>query len=369
MVLAVVLVLGVAACSGEDSSVTSGGPATQAADEAGLRAAVTKAGEGLLASDASATYELLSKECQAKVSKSEWAAQLLIGVGFLEAFAEVKLKDLKVGEVEVRNVTGSTGDARFAIVKQDGTEPLGSEGEQSWDTWIYEDGAWRTENCGGGSGGDGDTSDTTGPGEPTTTLAPGSLSGTDSSDFPAGTSGEVGVVASGKVAESIAVVVRNATDKVVYNIDVTATVRDDNGDLVVTGDSQGFLPSVVAPGEIAIGSVFLGYSVEIPDGAEATFTVTSDDEPSVFQDRPLLVTEVRQIDQRIVGVLSNTTGVELGSFVKVGLVCFDSSATPTAALTGSADQDRIPVDGSGTFTIEVGDAVCDTYLVGSAGSG
>jgi hypothetical protein len=85
-VLVAVTALVLAACSGDDSSVATGGPLTQPATEDGLRAAVTKAGEGVLAKDAAGTYALLSARCQGLLTQAEWASQLIVGIGLLEAF-------------------------------------------------------------------------------------------------------------------------------------------------------------------------------------------------------------------------------------------------------------------------------------------
>jgi hypothetical protein len=366
VVLAAALVA--ASCSGDDSAVTSGGAATQPATEAGLRAAVTKAGEGVIHNDAAGTYQLLSAACRAKVSQSEWAKQLLVATGLIEAFGDVKLNELKVGLVEVRNVTGTQGEARFSIVKPDGSDAFGDDSQQAWTTWLYEDGAWRTEECDTNEG-PGGLTETTVPGGPTTTLAPGQLAGDTDVDVPQTKGDAVEVVASGEITSTIPVVVRNGTDHTVYDIAVTATVRDADGKLLVTGDDdQGIVPPVLGAGDVAIGSVYLGSSVEIPDDATVEFAVTSSDEPGPFQLQPVEVTELNNTGASIVGVLKNTGSDVLSSFIRVVANCFDADGQLTQSLSGAADQDRIAAGSTGTFTIEYdSDTVCDKVLVGAAG--
>jgi hypothetical protein len=366
----VVLAVALAAvsCNGDDSAVTSGGAATQPATEAGLRAAVTKAGEGVLAKDAAGTYQILSAACRAKVSQSEWASELLVSTGLIEAFAEVKLSELKVGLVEVRNVTDTQGEARFSIVKPDGSDPFSADSQQAWTTWLYEDGAWRTEDCGDNEG-PGGLTETTVPNGPTTTLAPGQLAGNTEIPFLETNADAVDVVASGPITSTIPVVVHNGTDYTVYDIEVTATVRDVDGTLLATGDdNQGIVPPVLGAGDFAIGSVYVGSSVEIPDDATVEFAVTSSDEPGPFQLQPVEVSELNNTGASIVGVLTNTGSAALSSFIRVVANCFDDEGNLTQSLSGAADQDRIPAGGTGTFTIEYySDTVCDKVLVGAAG--
>ena len=65
---------------------------------------------------------------------------------------------------------------------------------------------------------------------------------------------------------TVPVVVWNGTKKTVNNIDVSGVAKDGSGTVIGSGDSQGFEPQNVAPGQAAFGYVY--FSTVIPAGSD-----------------------------------------------------------------------------------------------------
>jgi hypothetical protein len=113
----------------------------------------------------------------------------------------------------------------------------------------------------------------------------------------------------------VPVIVRNNTTNTLSNIDVSGVARN-AGALVGSGDSQGFEPAAVKPGEWAFGYVF--YETQIP--ATATFDLTATgDLPGANFENPvnLQLPEVNdvsgQIGPSIVGIVKNASSTAVSS--------------------------------------------------------
>ena len=360
-----------AACGGDDAGVGTGTTASgsgsiteQPATAEGLEAAVRAANEALLSGDVVDAYSVLTARCRATVSQAEWAAQLTIARGFLEAFAGVQLSDLEVSEVLTRNVTETTGEAQAVVTAPDGSTPL-DEAEPSWETWQYEDGGWRSDDC---EGFDESTDDTT----PAVSIPPGALGGTFTGGADAfEEADELEVVAQGPAGQYVPVVVRNGTDETVYEVEVSATARGDDGSLLATGKDQGVEPAILAPGEVAVGVVFVDLpdDQEDADGVTVELTVTAADEPSLFARYPLEVIETNDTGEAVVGIVRNPHEVAISGFARVVAMCLGDSGEPLEALTGSIDQDEIAPGGEATFTLSYYDRPdgCPSHAVGASG--
>ena len=91
------------------------------------------------------TYDMLTRECRQLVSRADWGVQVAMGIGMLESFYEVDFNDIRVGEVEVRDVDQDSGQAAVTMLDSDGNL-VGSADE--FTTYLYEDGTWRSTDCG-----------------------------------------------------------------------------------------------------------------------------------------------------------------------------------------------------------------------------
>lgn len=152
--------------------------------------------------------------------------------------------------------------------------------------------------------------------EPAEPRASSYIGGNASPSLPTGEQGDVVVIKVGPypgqespTRGSLPLIVRNNTAEVVTQVSVSATARDSSDELIASGEDQRFHPDVVEPGEIAIGFIFFGPDVPLPEDASFEFHVThepaSDDEFNNFRD--LVVAEVSKPDSRIVGTLQMST--------------------------------------------------------------
>lgn len=149
-------VIGLTACSGSSpgggsGSADGGGSAKvakQPATAEGLKAAVKAMAEALLRSPAS-TYDYQTAECRSKMTRAEYTAQMLMAQVFLEGLAKVKMSEMRVGEVTVRNVTATSGEGTVELLDTS-NKPIGDS--TSYTTYVYEDGTWLNSECASGGG-------------------------------------------------------------------------------------------------------------------------------------------------------------------------------------------------------------------------
>jgi len=127
------------ACSGSSGTKS---PAT----EEGLKEALRTSTDAVYSGNANKGYRYLSSDCQDKLSLSEFSGYLMFGKAFLEGFSGEDMGNLRVGEIEVRNLTGDRAETRHEVVTSDGLT-FSSLDEGSWTEWIYEDGGWKTTDC------------------------------------------------------------------------------------------------------------------------------------------------------------------------------------------------------------------------------
>jgi hypothetical protein len=127
-------------CGGSAGS----GPATAE----GLEKAARKMME-LALNDPAELYEYMSADCKASMTRAEYRVKAALGKAMLDTMFEGV--DVTIGDVTTRNVTATEGEAAVEV-RFDG-EAMGSA--DSYEKFVYEDGAWRTTDCDAASGGDG----------------------------------------------------------------------------------------------------------------------------------------------------------------------------------------------------------------------
>jgi hypothetical protein len=196
------------------------------------------------------------------------------------------------------------------------------------------------------------------------------LQGTLQAPLPPGEPDEVSVIGVGPMGSSTPVVVRNNTSDPV-TVHLSATARDPSGELVGSGEDQGLQPPQVAPGEIAIGYVFLGID-NPPRGTTIDVTARGDEVDEEFGGLPATITEHNLVDgefgQQVVGIARNDNDVRMEGPISVLLMCFDEAANPLTTFSGSADIDGLDPGQEGSFSVDLfGDAPCSQYLVGASG--
>lgn len=186
--------------------------------------------------------------------------------------------------------------------------------------------------------------------------------------LPLGSGGAIEIVAVGSPVRdtTVPLLIRNTTAEAVSQVSVTGTVRDADGQLVASGEDQGFLPNVVEPGGYAIGYVYFGSdNLADSDSLDFEFDIDTSPEPNSFR-RDLEITEISVRADRIVGTLSNPLDIRV-STPNVMALCLDADGTPSAYYESTAEQDALEPGASGSFQIELYGGQCDRYLIGASG--
>jgi len=201
--------------------------------------------------------------------------------------------------------------------------------------------------------------------EPTSYLATANIT---PDDLPAGGPG-LSVIAQGQPSEfgSISVVVRNNVDAPVYNVEISATARDEAGGVLGTGSGLLFAPSYVPPGSVAFGTV--GFMDTDLDGATIDYRVTAQDAPSVFlARRDLEVLEHNIVGNNIVGILLNSNDAPL-DLVQGAAICFDDDLVPIAAPSSFTDQGEVDANAELPFSVNLfsNTASCSRYFLAAHG--
>lgn len=202
------------------------------------------------------------------------------------------------------------------------------------------------------------------------------LFGNADPQLPDGEPGVVNVVQIGPVPAgesfgvSVPVVVRNYTSATVTQLAVTGGARS-GGALVGSGSSQGFSPAILEPGEVGFGYVY--FDSEIPADSELDLTATSSDYSAgdTFGSADLTVTEANLIagefSDAIVGGVVNNSDVDVTGPHSVTAYCFDGDTLVGTTGTFVDGPDPLTPGQSATFSIDLFDEACATYLVGSSG--
>ena len=181
---------------------------------------------------------------------------------------------------------------------------------------------------------------------------------------------EVTVIAVGTPENSTPVVVRNNTSGVV-EVDLTATARNADGDLVGSGEDQGLEPVQVEPGHIAIGYVYLGFD-DPPPGTTLAVEARGSTPNTDFGGLPAVIVEHNltsgQFSEQVVGIVRNDNDVRMEGPISILVMCFDDEGNPLSHASGFLDTDALDPDQEGSFAVDLyGDDGCPKYLVGASG--
>jgi hypothetical protein len=137
-ILAAVALVFVSACGGGGGDSKS---------EAGLEKAVRRAAEGMFGGDLRDFYDSYAKACREQTSYEDFKDAMEVAGAFMRAFAGAGLDDIKVKDVQVRNVEGERGEA-MVVVESD-SEGFDETQEEEWIEWTWEDGKWVQTDCAG----------------------------------------------------------------------------------------------------------------------------------------------------------------------------------------------------------------------------
>ena len=220
-------------------SCGSGG-GEQPATEDGLKQAAKASTEALIAGDGEASYEFLSAECKQRWGVGDWSANVQAGLLLAQGFG-VDLGEATAGEVKVRNVTLTSGEASVDIVTASGDPLFGEQSGESFNEWVYEDGAWRTSGCSavGASSDSGSSS--------SATAAP-----LEHEDLVIEETG-FALIPGSSDTSTYAVIVHNPnSDVLAEGVELTLTFTDASGGVIKSQDE--LIPVVLPGGDAAIAN-------------------------------------------------------------------------------------------------------------------
>ena len=161
---------------------------------------------------------------------------------------------------------------------------------------------------------------------------------------------------------SVWLVVRNNSDETINNIDVDVVARDAKGAMLAVGGASGFMPVVVEPGQIAIGSIGFG-SAKLPKDVVYEYDVKVYEGRDSDLLKELQIIEYSFIENRIVGLVQNPAPKAL--FVpRLDLFCFDVDGN-FLGIDGNVISSVDP-ESTTPFQIEYPED-CPTYLLYASG--
>jgi hypothetical protein len=186
------------------------------------------------------------------------------------------------------------------------------------------------------------------------------VGGNRSPRLPSGQQGRLSVVAKGVYDGSLPIIVRNNTSRTVNGIYVTGLATSASGRILATGDSQGFHPSLVKPGEITIGYVFFR-DAQLPPNARYRLSVA---ENRSTAQKDLVMTKASFATDRVIGIARNPRATE-ASLPAGTVACFVGNRL-LDTYEDPSDQITVRPHGTLIFQVEVFDA-CPTFLVTAYG--
>lgn len=192
------------------------------------------------------------------------------------------------------------------------------------------------------------------------------IDGNRSPRLPAGHPGKLDIIAVGPYdGTSVPVVVRNNTSRTVTRITVKGAAVTAGGALLGTGSDQGIEPTVVRPGEIAIGYVY--FDGGVPLSSKFRLTATWDPSSAQYENkRDLVISKTSGLIDRLVGYAHNATGRPVSGPIGLLAACFSSSGKLLSTESDFADQDSLATGETAPFQISLSHT-CPTYLITAGG--
>jgi len=213
------------------------------------------------------------------------------------------------------------------------------------------------------------------------------LQGNSSPPLPAGEPKKLAVLAVGPqrlpgaagASASLPIVVRNNTCTTVTSIEIGATIRGPNRQIVATAETHpagaafgGTEPVTLGPGQVGIGMLLLDHTgATLPEGG-ATFEYTITSKKAKGQDRdPYVSAAILESSANLVDFANGTHSWSFAGTLKnvqkrkqstpffVLAMCFDESGVPITS-------NRAPVTGTSFYVSTIGNMSCPAYLVGAS---
>ena len=116
-------------------------------DESALKQRARDAATATFGGDAKTSYGYFSKHCRERVSLTEYRATLKVADAFLEGFSGVKLKDLEVDRVDVKDLREDSALVSVHVRSKADPDVDVFGDEQDFSEWRVEDGKWVETDC------------------------------------------------------------------------------------------------------------------------------------------------------------------------------------------------------------------------------
>lgn len=197
----------------------------------------------------------------------------------------------------------------------------------------------------------------------------------DESALPAGTDGEVTVVAISEPdgGTSFPFILHNGTDQAISRVEVSGRAEGPDGSTLGTGASQTIEPNVILPDGYAIGYVFIETSdFELPAGSSIP-DLRLQFEDGVGEFENIIALDVENFEQLesgdLVGDVTNPHDVTVSGPISVATACLTADGT-VSERNDFTDGDTVAPGASVTWTISSfaeGTDDCAVRLVGASG--
>ncbi|PIE33080.1 MAG: hypothetical protein CSA55_02410 [Ilumatobacter coccineus] len=184
--------------------------------------------------------------------------------------------------------------------------------------------------------------------------------------IPRGAPGELAVVATTDGLDrtgSLGIIVRNNTPAPIGRVEIAVEAQLD-GEVIGTGESTRFQPTVVGPGEISWGYAYFDVRT-FPEGTTFDLSVTS--EPLDGRSPGLKVIEVNQADSYLLGTVENQTDATVDGPMTITMACFDAEGSFVGIETTMINNYDIPPGQTGSFDTRILGVSCDRGLAAASG--
>jgi hypothetical protein len=185
------------------------------------------------------------------------------------------------------------------------------------------------------------------------------------------TDGEVSIAAMAPPdGTTIPMIVHNGTSELASRVEVTGALVDADGSTITSGNSHGFEPNAVAPGDYGIGYFYAGPD-DVPEGASLE-QISIDYTTGLGDFEDMLAVDITDVDvteERATGTLANPHEVEVDGPISVVFACLDDAGSLIGLWSTYADRDSVEAGGSSTFTMDFYSDEVDCAGVIAGGSG
>lgn len=177
--------------------------------------------------------------------------------------------------------------------------------------------------------------------------------------------GSVDVIAVGTYdGQTLPFVIHNNTETAIEDVSIQGTVMDSDGDLFAVGEDTTFNPGWIEAGAVGVGEVYFE-RIEFPAGATVDMIVSYDaaDSRGSLSSLEATVAEWNQVDDRIVGSLTNPHSTDIIEPIAVNVVCLAEDGSVDSFNEDYTASSSIPVGGQVPFQVTLDSPSCDHILI------